>query len=213
VPASKRPRRAPTDPQRRRDPERTRERIPEAAVGEFGERGYSGARVSRIAASAGVNAQLISYYFDGKAGLYQALVSRWRGVTSAITQPGRPMDEIAAGFVRAGSRNRSFARLLAWESLGDVPAPGEHPEVDEQEQRQADFLRRNVEDLRQRQAAGEFAADLDPGHLLLALFAMASAPTMLPQIVRRILDTDPDSPEFREAYAEQVARLVRHLMH
>jgi hypothetical protein len=42
---------------------------------------------------------------------------------------------------------------------------------------------------------------------------MASAPTMLPQIVRRILDTDPDSPEFREAYAEQVARLVRHLMH
>jgi hypothetical protein len=40
---------------------------------------------------------------------------------------------------------------------------------------------------------------------------MASAPTVLPQIVRRILGAEPDSDEFRAAYAEQVTRMVRRL--
>jgi hypothetical protein len=76
--------------------------------------------------------------------------------------------------------------------------------------RTARHLRR-FEDLRRRRAEGEFPADLDVGHLLLALFAMASAPTVLPQMVRRILGEEPGSDEFRAAYAEQVTRMVRHL--
>jgi TetR/AcrR family transcriptional regulator len=211
MPTEKRPRRAPSDAERRRDPERTREQILRAAVEEFGAHGYSGARVSRIAASAGVNAQLISYHFDGKAGLYQAVLRRWREITEIIPRADRGVDETMAGFVRSTGGNPSFARLLAWEALGDTPSPGEHPGVDRQEDARSEFLRDNVENLRQRQKTGELPADIDPGHLLLALFAMASAPTVLPQIVRRILGVDPDSPEFQAEYADQMARLVRHL--
>lgn len=43
-----------------------------AAEREFGEHGWSGARVERIASSAGVNKQLIFHYFDSKAGLFAA---------------------------------------------------------------------------------------------------------------------------------------------
>lgn len=211
MPASKRPDRATADSDRRRDPERTRERILQAAIEEFAERGYAGARVSRIAASAGVNAQLISYYFDGKAGLHQALLGRWQGIAASINRPGRALDEIAAEFVRASDRNRAFARLLAWESLGDTPTSRDHPGVDERRRWRSQFFSDNVEDLRQRQETGEIPADLDPAHLLLALFAMSSAPTILPQVVEQILDTDPDSEQFRATYAEQVARIVRHL--
>ena len=64
------PRRSPTGQERKRDPERTRERILDAAVVEFGEHGFAGARTSAIARRAGVNEQLISYYFDSKEGLY-----------------------------------------------------------------------------------------------------------------------------------------------
>src|SRR5581483_9805400 len=66
-------RRQPAPDERKRDADRTRERILEAAIAEFGAHGFAGARVSAIAQRAGVNQQLISYYFDGKAGLYQAL--------------------------------------------------------------------------------------------------------------------------------------------
>jgi|SRR4051812_48652645 TetR/AcrR family transcriptional regulator len=207
MPTTKRtPRRAAPD-DRRRDPERTRERILQAAVDEFGARGFTGARVSRIASAAEVNSQLISYHFDGKAGLYRAVVERWRGVTEAIPQPGRGIAEIAGAFVRINNENRNFARLLAWEALGDSPESGE----DSQETERSAFFGHIANDFRRRQEAGELPADVDPAHLLLALVAIASAPVALPQLARRIVGEDPDSSAFQEAYAQQVERIVGHL--
>jgi TetR/AcrR family transcriptional regulator len=211
VPTDKRRRRAPAATKRRRHPERTKEQILQAAVAEFSAHGYSGARVSRIAANAAVNAQLISYYFDGKAGLYQAVLERWREIIEVIPRSTQSIEETVAGFVATNTRNRDFARLLAWEALGDAPEAGEYAALNEQQNQRASFPRNNVENFRHRQAAGEIPEDIEPGHLLLALFAMASAPTVLPQIVRRILDVDPDCPEFQQRYAEQLVRLVRHL--
>jgi TetR/AcrR family transcriptional regulator len=207
--AARRPRRSPAGTQRRRDPDRTRERILSAAVEEFGEHGYAGARVGRIATRAGVNAQLISYYFDGKAGLYRALLSRWRATATTINRPDRPLHEIVAEYVIVTREHRSWARMLIWEALGD--SPPEPGEPGNERAREPDFLVEQVAETRRRQANGELAADLDPAHLTLALFALAGAPTMLPQIARRITGADPDSEEFRTAYRDQVARLVRHL--
>lgn len=46
-----------------------------AAQEEFKERGFAGGRVERIAQRAGVNKQLIFYYFESKAGLFRATVN------------------------------------------------------------------------------------------------------------------------------------------
>ena len=110
------PRRSPTGAARVRDAERTRAAILDAALVEFGEHGYAGARTSAIARRAGVNAQLISYYFDGKEGLYKALAQRWRGEGGA-PRPDLPLAELVAGFVRANLTGRSMNRLLVWEGL------------------------------------------------------------------------------------------------
>ena len=60
-------------PQRvRRDPERTRARILEAARVEFARRGLSGARVDQITARAGSNKRMIYYYFGNKEALFLA---------------------------------------------------------------------------------------------------------------------------------------------
>ncbi|WP_037069857.1 TetR/AcrR family transcriptional regulator [Pseudonocardia acaciae] len=200
----RRSRRSPDETQRRRDPERTRERILGAAVEEFGEHGFAGARVSRIAARAGVNAQLISYYFDGKAGLYRALMRKWRAVVTDISRPDRPLDQVAADYVIATEEHRSWARLMAWEALGGTPPVDEQPD-------EPDFLVEQLAEIRRRQAAGELAPDLDPAHVMLALFGAAAAPTLLPQIARRIVAAEPDSAEFLTAYRDQIARMVRHL--
>jgi AcrR family transcriptional regulator len=113
------PRRSPSGDQRKRDAERTRERIIDAAVIEFGEHGFAGARTSAIAARAGVNQQLISYYFDGKEGLYRALQHKWQ-TTAGAARPDLPLAEVVGGFIRLGAAQRSWARLLAWEGLSDT---------------------------------------------------------------------------------------------
>ena len=54
----------------------SRERLLRAALDEFAEHGRAGARTDRIARRAGVNKQLLHYYFRTKAGLYDAALAQ-----------------------------------------------------------------------------------------------------------------------------------------
>ncbi|GAA4103754.1 hypothetical protein GCM10022248_91600 [Nonomuraea soli] len=190
----RRMRRAPQDKQR--DAERTKARILEAAVEEFGAKGFAGARVSEIAARAGINKQLISYYFGGKEGLYQHVVAQWRGHESAFAEPGQDLGTLIASYVRANAANPDFGRLMVWEGLGE--APPDPAFVEE--------MRRNVDELRQRQEAGELPGDVDPGAAMIAMFAMSAAGVVFPQLAQAV--TGLGREEFGEFYAEQMARLV-----
>jgi AcrR family transcriptional regulator len=183
-----------------RDADRTRAAILDAALVEFGEHGYAGARTSAIARRAGVNAQLISYYFDGKEGLYKALTERWRSGGGA-PHPELPLAEVVAGYVRANRTTRSMTRLLVWEGLtgtgmDDTDLP---------------FFAEMVADVRRRQQRGEIAADLDPTAVLLTLFSAAIAPTLLPHVVERVTGQAADSPEFLDDYATRLAQIVERL--
>src|SRR3989454_4044401 len=51
-------------------------RIITAARDEFARRGFDGARVDQIARRAGVNKQLLFYYFHSKRGLFNAVLTR-----------------------------------------------------------------------------------------------------------------------------------------
>jgi AcrR family transcriptional regulator len=63
-------------PERRRDPERTRNEILEVATREFAERGYAGARVDEIAARMRTTKRMIYYYFGGKEQLFVSVLER-----------------------------------------------------------------------------------------------------------------------------------------
>jgi AcrR family transcriptional regulator len=56
------------------DSEGTRRRILEAAIGCFAEHGFAGASTREIAERAKVNAAMLSHYFGGKQGVYDATV-------------------------------------------------------------------------------------------------------------------------------------------
>lgn len=191
-------RRSPSASERKRDPERTRARILEAAAAEFGAKGYAATRTTDIAARAGVNKQLISYYFGGKEGLYKELATSWHGTAAEMASEDQPLDTVLASFV--ATTLTDHGRLWAWSNLA-----GDSPHTDEA------FLRGQVDRMRDRQANGELPADLDPGLLLLALMAAASAPLTLRQTASQITGEDPATPEFAQKYAEQLALLVRHL--
>lgn len=62
-----------------------------AARTEFGEHGLAGARVERIASRAGVNKQLLYYYFGSKRDLFRAATAPSEGIgeqSSRSVQPG-----------------------------------------------------------------------------------------------------------------------------
>src|SRR5690349_6007511 len=121
-------RRRPTDPTRRRDPERTRQAILDAASEEFATHGLDGARVVRIAAAAGVNHQLITYHFGGKQGLYNAVAERWLTKGSIMITSTEPLAEIVREYVRWPHEDK----VATMRTLVRAELDGERAPADEQ---------------------------------------------------------------------------------
>lgn len=192
------PRRSPEPAERQRDAERTKQSLLDAAVVEFSAHGFGGARVSDIAARAGVNKQLISYYFGGKQGLFAAITDRWRRDEQTLTGPDTPLPEIARRYTLQNVGSPDLTRLVLRQGIDGTGATPEN------EQAQRARFQEVAADLRRRQEAGELAPDLDPAAVGLALFALAAAPVSLPHIA----DALGLPPDFGDHYATQVARIV-----
>lgn len=197
-----RPRRRSTG---QRDPERTRQALLDAALAEFAAKGLAGARVSEIAARAGVNKQLISYHFDGKQGLYDALVERWLAYEGEFATPETPLGELVARYARETVEQREMARLFVRECVED-PSPEQLAPDDDDAAAREELP--EVVDLRRRQRDGEIDRRLDPAFLLLALQGAASAGVTFPGDVRRLTGLDPASEEFARRYGEQLELLA-----
>lgn len=193
---------APDD--RQRDAERSRQRLIAAALDEFAAKGYAGARVKEIAARAGLNQQLITYYFGGKEGLYKALQEHWEELEGTFADPAVPLDELIARYLAVAIADPRLSRLLVWEGLED--ADHDHEQAPTPPAGSED-----LSDLRRRQAEGELAADLDPAFVHLAFMGAVTLAVAMPQMVRRITGLDATDPEFERRYAEQLRRIVRHL--
>ncbi|WP_063760854.1 TetR/AcrR family transcriptional regulator [Streptomyces aureocirculatus] len=198
------PRRSPAPHERQRDPERTKARILDAAMVEASAKGFAGARVSEIARRAGVNQQLISYYFGGKQGLFEQLGHRWRAHEAEAIPADTPLDEMIKRYVRAAADPRLGGRLLAWAGLADTGEDG--PEARERNA----SLRQEVERLQERQRGGELDERLDAAALLLIMMSAANALAVYPQLARGLFQADPTSPEVVERYAAQLAHLIQH---
>src|ERR1700722_16632951 len=197
---ARRPRRAPAGADRQRDAERSRQALLAAALDEFSLHGFAGARVADIARRAGVNKQLINYYFGSKEGLYLALQRAWLDREDSFAPPDLPLPDLVVRYLADALDDPRSPRLLLWRGLADDSAPNGSPG------RQADLDR-----VSRRRAAGEVAADLDPAAVLLAGMAMVAAPIIMPGVTRELFGVDPSSPEFRARYAEQLRRIIAHL--
>jgi AcrR family transcriptional regulator len=103
------------------DTDATREKLLDAAITEFSDRGFSGARIHQISRISGCNRERIYFYFGGKAGLFEAALTR-ELVTALDDLPIVGSGPVAiaefAGRYFDLSRSRpSLARLTFWEGL------------------------------------------------------------------------------------------------
>ncbi|MFK0171637.1 TetR family transcriptional regulator [Streptomyces sp. NPDC090306] len=179
-------------------PEDSRSRLLEAAKDVFAEKGYAGARVQEIADRAGVNKQLINYYFGGKSGIYAELGRQWLTNETELQDPELPYEELVLGYLRTNFADSRGIRLKAWSELTGRPDDSEPN-------------REDLADIERRQAEGELSDTISPAMVMLLSQALVMAPHLMPDTVRGIFGSDPADPEFQRAYAEQLARTLRLL--
>lgn len=193
------PRRAAPPQSARATSAQTREKILDAAVAEFGAKGFAGARTAEIAARAGVNQQLIAYHFGGKQGLLDELRARW-AATEGAARPAATLAESVRAYLDLTLDRPDWSRLVVWRALGDAP--------DSPPDEQSERMRAAVDRIRERQVDGEIADDLDPAFALLLCYALTFAPIALPHFVRDITGVDPLSPEYRDRCAAEIVKLL-----
>lgn len=154
-------------PQRRRDSERTRSDILQAALEEFSSMGHSGARVDRIAARAGVSKPMIYDYFGSKdeiyaAALREAYVQIRRGEAQLALDPDNPraaVRELVHFTMDHFRRKPWFIRMLNSENLlgGETVA-----QLSDAADIQSVLVTRLSEVLAQGKRHGVFRRDVDP---------------------------------------------------
>jgi EmrB/QacA subfamily drug resistance transporter len=103
--------------------------------------------------------------------------------------PQAPGEFLAFHF-QAAQGDLAWLHYLMREALvfGNRPVP--------QEMDRVKIIAAQVEEIRDRQAAGLLPGDLDPRQLRLMGFALVSYPRMLPQITRMVTGLTPDHPQF-----------------
>jgi AcrR family transcriptional regulator len=147
--------------------EQTKERILDAAFGEFAEYGVAGARVDRIAKSAACNKNLIYVYFDSKEGLFATVLERH--LSDVYAELPFAADDLP-GFARRvfdyAQAHPEVYRLLAWATLERTASlpPARRREHDSK-----------LPLIREQQESGTIRAEAPPALILMAVMALATA--------------------------------------
>lgn len=182
------------------------ERILKAAMREFADHGYAGARVQRIYRRADVSPRSIYYHFGSKRGLYDAVRERLRKqhfedfVSGATDDP--LVDRLLANLdVALTPTWRQWSRMLMWETLDDSDGIPPYPEGTVP----GDLLA-----FRAAQERGEIDPGIDPHMLTLAFTAITFWPVMFPRSAQRLaggMTEEEFLAERRKLIRELVARL------
>lgn len=162
----------------RRDPARTRTKLLDAAVAEFSEQGFHGARTDRIARRAGTNIRMLYHYFGSKDDLYiavlEVVLAKLRHDELRIDpEVGEPLDNLLHVFDYVDAhfgKHPELRKLLAFENLNEARHLARSQSILTTSSPVITLLRR----LLQRGAsAGTVRAGVDALHLYVAMVSLA----------------------------------------
>lgn len=183
--------------------EATKEHIVAAAMAEFSGYGIAGARVDRIAQTAGCNKNLIYIYFGSKEKLFAAVLDRsLLQIYEAVDFTPDDLPGYAARVFEFALARPDVMRLMAWSALE------RRPEAIDVESRGTEFSDK-VAALTAAQSDGRLPSTFDPNFLLTAIMSLATAWSALspfgPVLDQKSLE---DPARLRQNIAAAVARLA-----
>ncbi len=140
----------------------SRKLVADAATAEFAEHGYAGARTERIAKQAGVNKQLLFYYFGSKAGLYQGVLDAAAEELRVAVTSGTSIEFSATESLRS-SLKAVFEALVGSPHLMRLVVRGAFDAVSEAADRPIREITTELARVISRgQGLGYFRDDVDP---------------------------------------------------
>ena len=209
----------PTDraePEPAADPARgpSREAILRAARAEFAQAGLSGARVAAIAARAGVNKQLLYYYFGSKDALYraslEAVYTEIRSLEQSLRLGDLPPVEAMAALVGFSfdylARNPDFIGMLNHENATGAGHVRGSPAIRSTHSPLVALLRAT---LARGARQGVFRNGVDPVELYVSIAGMSYFFFSNRLTLSSIFARDLGSPRRLAAYRRHVLALVQ----
>lgn len=186
------------------DAEATRERIFAAATSEFAAHGVAGARIDRIARSAGANKQLIYAYFGGKQRLFEEVLARAaEHVASSIDARLVDLDAWVDSHIDYHREHPEFMRLLLWEALeADTAEPRLRGES------RARRYAEKIEQVALAQSRGLVRPELPPAYAVMFMMAVINYPAAMPILRDLLFGADADADQER-AWAKDA---IRHMV-
>ena len=182
-------------------------RIVAAARDEFARRGFAGARVEQIARRAGVNKQLLFYYYHSKRGLFQAVLAESAGeletaLTSLSLPAGGPLERLRLTLQAQFEFLARHPQMVALLGQGSRPGGGGGAAF-------APAINRLVVLLAEGQGLGQVRDDLDP-HLAAAqaLILMVGYLSLEAVVAASARPLGADEPALRERWREAAVELV-----
>lgn len=180
-------------------------RIVAAAREEFARRGFAGARVDQIARRAGVNKQLLFYYYHSKRGLFQAVLTQSAGelevaLTGLALPAGAPLERLRHTLHAQFEFLSGHPQIVAL--LGQGGRAGGSTAF-------APAIKRLVVLLAEGQGLGQVRDDLDP-HLAAAqaLILMVGYLSMESVVAASARPLGADEPALRERWRDAAVDLV-----
>ena len=184
-----------------RDSAATRNRILEAAVGEFASHGLAGARVGRIAEVSGANQRSIYVYFESKEGLFDAAMRRViSDLVGAVPVSEEDLPGYAGRLFDYLLDHPEALRMSLWRHL-ERPAAG--PDT-------AGVYAEKVEAM--ARGGGEISAGgLPPTDLLVLVQGLTSAWLISPEDLLAAAGDDPRSPERLATHRAALVEAARRI--
>lgn len=178
-------------------------RVLSSARQEFARWGFAGARVDRIVAAAGVNRQLLFYYYQSKRGLFHAVLHQaadelGRSLVGPLARDGIPLERLRAALMA------QFDYLARHPDLVSLLTHGTRIEAGVF----APAIKRLVVLLAEGQGLGQVRGDVDP-HMAAAqaLVLMLGYLRLEPMIAASAPALKPDAPALRAAWMHSAVDL------
>jgi AcrR family transcriptional regulator len=191
---------------KRRDPERTREAILDAAENLFVDRGYGRTTMEAIGHSAGVSRGAPGYFFGSKLGLYHAVVERLltRQLGSYAELRNRGADITLEEIIRAlaatwrDPETIRARRLMLWEVLDPRTNFSDFEPIREASEGVLALL---------AEACARSGFPGDPRHALIAVTSLAAYPWIIRTTILPMIGVDVSDPDFISAYSDFLVSL------
>lgn len=193
----------------------SRERILQAAIVEFADKGYSGARTETIARNARSNIRMIYHYFGNKEALYVVVLEQVLDSLRADElslqfdfERDSPLEGMRAIFDFIHNHfaaHPELMSLLSWENLNRARFMEQSTHIPERASPVITLLDKL---LKRGVKAGQFRKGIDPLHLYVAMVSMAYFHKSNAYTLSRIFQRDLLDPAWQREHKQQAQQML-----